>query len=149
MARAVLGCEADLMKRREFLKALGFGAVAPALVEPLLKVLAEDGIALPKEEIELVDVPRLPQSELEKHYAQTLKDMGIHNEAIERMWGTYTTLLEKRREIALKKKIHHERIVEAQHIGRAVRKHRREKARVIEAKRRIRRLRAQPNPALP
>ena len=135
------------MDRRRFLKALGFGAVAPAMVQPLMDQLRLQGIA-PDVEALLEPVqmqPPLPQSKLIEIYHQTLKDMGVHNEAIDRMTGRWEELEQRQATIKAAKLQHAERVRKAQQAGKLLRRRKRRDA----IRRRIKHLRRTPKPKLP
>ena len=105
------------------------------------------------EPLELME-PAEKQESLAPHdafriYHQTLKDMGVHNEAIDRMTGRYVELDERNRRIQAAKAAHAERIAQAQKAGKADRR-RRNAFRVKTAiKRRLRELKRTRKPKLP
>lgn len=135
------------MDRRRFLAALGFGAVAPAMVEPLMTSLLQEGLIA--EPLELMEPPekqkRLNPGDILKVYRRTLEDMGVHNEAIDRMTGRWQELDARRTSIKQAKAAHAERIRQAQKAGKALRAHKRKD----DIRRRIREMRRTRKPKLP
>lgn len=96
----------DPLNRRDFLARLGFIGVAPAMIDPLMETLKERGIVVePPELMEPIELqePLDPSTVLEI-YEQTLLDMKIHNEAIDRMRGKWMDLEAQRKEINRRKR---------------------------------------------
>lgn len=135
------------MDRRAFLSAVGFASVSPAMVDPLWNTMLKMGMAVePQTLMEPLELqPRLTEDTLLEIYVQTLQDMKVHNEAIDRLTGKWEELEARRRNIATAKARHTEKIREAQRAGKAARllgrKHR--------IQRRIKELRRTPKPKLP
>lgn len=139
------------MDRRRFLAALGFGAVAPAMVDPLIDNLLKEGlIAKPLELMEPVEKQEpLDPFDILKVYRATLKEMGVHNEAIDRMTGKWEELDVRRINIKKAKAAHVERIAQAQKAGKADGRRRRATRLKREIRRRMREARRAPKPKLP
>lgn len=135
------------MDRRKFLSCVGFTSVAPAMVDPLWNTMLKMGIVVePATLMEPVELqPQLTHDTLLEIYVQTLQDMKVHNEAIDRITGKWQELDERRGTIAAAKLQHAQRIRKAQDAGKIMRRHRR----LNVIRRRIKDLKRTPKPNLP
>lgn len=135
------------MDRRLFLKKLGFVGISTPMIEPLMAQLRKQGIAPEVEALlEPVEAQKaLPHGKLLEIYQATLRDMGIHNEAIDRLTGKWQSLEERRDQIRAAKEVHANRIRNAQRMGKI----RRREQRKHNIRRRIKILQLTRKPKLP
>lgn len=142
------------MDRRLFLQRLGFGVVAPIMVEPIMTELKRQGLLVePLALMEPVEKQQaLTRKEILLVYRATLESMEIHNEAIDRMTGKWEELNERRARISDAQAAHKAKMDElwaGRHERRRLRELQQWGARKNAARRRIKDLRRTPKPRLP
>jgi len=117
------------------------------MVDPLWNTMLKMGLVVePTTLMEPLELqPRLTHETLMEVYVETLKDMGTHNEAIDRLTGKWQDLDKRRRTIATAKARHASRIRDAQAAGKQLRRERRRHA----IRKRIKILQRTAKPKLP
>lgn len=117
------------------------------MVDPLWNTMLKMGLVVePNTLMEPVELQvTIPRETLLEIYVQTLQDMGTHNEAIDRLTGKWQELDERRARIAFAKKVHAQKISDAQAAGKQLRRERRRHA-ILK---RIKLLRNSAKPKLP
>lgn len=94
------------MDRRGFLKAIGLGAATAPVADKFFGELVDEGVVTEHVDgqIETHGDDGLLHGKVLEHYRKVLREMGLHNEAIDRMAGKWVSMDHRQQEVAAAKR---------------------------------------------